>query len=222
MIDTIRKYEKKISTSKERFFKGNLDYLHNSLNIILTALQPRELVSFYLLVSYLRRKKADNENLVNEFAEFATQFLQNLNAFSIYDTKPPLSMPEELFKKYQSYKLEAKVMTTPDSIKQRFDIVLDEFNRMQPNIVKDEKRLHDIEQKRTLYFRQKGKCGVCNKEMDFRSVSAHHVIGHSQGGRTDDLEQAILLHEKCHQKLEKQIQKEKNVSKSPDVKALEE
>ncbi|GAG08688.1 unnamed protein product, partial [marine sediment metagenome] len=99
MINVIKKYERNISTRKVRLFKSNLDYLNNSLNMILTAFQPREFIAFYLLISYLRRKKADNKSLVNEFAEFAKQFLENLNRFSIYDDKPPTGMPKDLFDK---------------------------------------------------------------------------------------------------------------------------
>lgn len=66
-INALQKYEKNISSSKVRFLNGNLDFLYRSLNMMLTALQPREVISFYLLISYLRKKKAGNENLVNEF-----------------------------------------------------------------------------------------------------------------------------------------------------------
>jgi len=207
MIDVVKKYEKNISTRKVRFFKGNLDYLHFSLNMILTAFQPREFISFYLLISYLRKKKADNESLRNEFAEFAQEFLENLNRFSIYDDNPPTGMPKDLFNKYKTFKLESKVMTTPESIKKRFEIMLDEFTRLQPWIAKDKERLHDAEQKRTLYFRQKGLCAKCGKVMDFRVSSGHHIVAHSKGGQTDDLSKACLLHEHCHQQIEKQISK---------------
>lgn len=203
MLSIVKKYEKDISASKVRFFKGNLDYLHNSLNILLTALQPRELISFYLLISYLRRSKADNKELVNEFAEFARQFMQNLNLFSIYDRKPPQDMTRKLFEKYRQYKLEAKVMTTSESIRKRFNIVLEDFNRLHPFIRKDPSRLYDIEQKRILYFRQKGLCALCNKSMNFTSSSGHHVVAHFEGGKTDDLSKAVLLHHKCHRKVEK-------------------
>lgn len=205
----LKDYESNISTKKERFFKGNLDYLHNSLNLMLTALQPREILAFYLLVSYLRKKKADNTNLVNEFAEFARLFLENLNSFSVYDINPPPNVDRKIFDTYKKYKLEAKVMTTSESIRERFDIVLAEFDRLHPFIIKDEKRLHDTEQKRILFFRQQGICPVCNKAMDFRSnVEAHHGIAHSEGGQTDDLSHAILVHEKCHDKIEKDKKKE--------------
>ncbi len=215
LIKTAKKYERDISSNKLRFFHGNLDYLHNSLNVLLTAFQPAELISFYLLVSYLRRNKADNSNLVNELAAFALDFLQNLNAFSMYDTTPPPTMREEDFRTYLSYKLLAKKMTLADSIKSRFNMILGEFSKRQPYIHKDEERLHDVEQKRTLFFRQRGLCGFCHKPMNFRGASSHHVIGHSEGGSTDDLKNAVLFHEPCHRRFERQKEKQRQRQLQP-------
>jgi hypothetical protein len=207
LTQVAKKYEKTIPVGRVKFFKGNLDFLHVSLNIILTAFTPRESIAFYLLISYLRKKKADNSNLLNEISEFAKEFLQNLNSFSMYDEKPPLGMPKKMFVTYRKYKQESKILTTADSLKNRLEIMLEEFNRMKPIIMKDEKRLHDAEQKRTLYFRQKGLCDECGKEMRFEITSSHHAIAHSAGGKTDDLDHAVLLHERCHARVEKRIRK---------------
>ena len=209
MLNIVKKYETNISAHKIRVFKANLDFLHNSLNLILTAFKPGEVIAFYLLLSYLRKMKASNVNLINEFSEYATEFLKNLHMFSVYDTKPPKGMARKLFDKYKTYKLEAKKMTTPDSIKKRFDIMLEEYERLHPIIIKDPQRLFDIEQKRTLYFRQKGICPWCNRKMGFNYSSGHHIFAHSKGGKTEDLSKAVLLHENCHRQVEKQISKGK-------------
>ena len=50
-------------------------------------------------------------------------------------------------------------------------------------------------------------CPKCGKEMQFKLSTAHHVIAHSKGGKTDDLVNTILLHEKCHQRLEEREKK---------------
>lgn len=203
LVRAAKKYEKNISIRRVRFFKGTLDFLHRSLNIILTAFTPREAIAFYLLVSYLRKRKADNSDLHNEIAEFAKEFLKNLYSFSIYDEKPPTGMADSMFNIYRNYKQEAKILTTGVSLKNRLQIILTEFNRMNSIILKDPIRLHDAEQKRILYFRQKGLCSECGKEMHFDATSSHHGIAHSAGGQTDDLKHAVLLHEKCHRRLEK-------------------
>ncbi len=209
MIKVVKEYETNISAKKIRLLRSNLDFLYNSLNVLLTAFKPSEFVSFYLLISYLRKMKAANVNLINEFAGFAEEFLKTLHMFSIYDVKPPVGMPKKLFDLYKSYKYEAKLMTTPESIKKRFDIILSEYNRLHQIIMKDPKRLYDTEQKRTLYFRQKGKCPWCGKKMSFSFTSGHHIFAHAEGGVTDDLSKAVLLHENCHKQVEKQISKGK-------------
>ena len=208
--EALEKYKENISDKKIKFLTGNLDFLQTSLNIMLSALQPRELVSFYVLISYLRRDKADNSNLMNEFENFAEDFLKNLNSFSIYDSQAPAGMADGLFKEYRKYKEEARKATTADSITARFEFLLKEFKRMCPYIEKDKDRLHDTEQKRTLYFRQKGICPECSKKFRFEEGTSHHIVAHSKGGKTDDLEKANLLHKKCHEKLEKKIENAKN------------
>jgi|GEM_PF-1271467 len=210
LILAIKKYEKAVSSKKVSFLTGNLDFIVGSLNYLLTGIKIREIVGFYLLISYLRKERAGNEELLNELAEFAKEFLKNLNSFSMYDTSPPLGMTRKLFENYKLYKQAAKAQTTPESIRTRLEIMIDEFDRMHPIIIKDSSRLHDTEQKRTLFFRQKGICPYCKKPLDFRSnTSSHHVIAHSKGGKTDDLKNAVLLHEKCHAKLEKELKKGK-------------
>lgn len=206
-INAIEKYKKNLPPSKLKYYKGNLDLLHQSLNYLLTALKPREILAFYLLVSYLRKHKAGNKNLVNEVSAFAKEFLKTLNSFGIYDEKAPKGMPDDIFKRYRAYKFEAKVMTTPESIKNRFEMILGEFNRLKPFIEKDPQRYHEEEQKRILYFRQTGLCTYCGKPMDFRKSTADHKLSHSAGGRTSDLTIAQLLHERCHQKIEKDRKK---------------
>lgn len=209
MINVVKKYETNISGAKVKMFKANLNFLHDSLNMILTAFKPGEVISFYLLLSYLRRMKAGNVDLINEFSEYATEFLRNLHMFSVYDVSPPEGMAKKRFDLYKTYKLEAKVMTTQDSIRKRFDIMLGEYNRLHPIIMKDPKRLFDVEQKRTLYFRQNGLCAYCGRKMSFSLSSGHHVVAHSEGSKTDDLSKAVLLHENCHKYVEKQISKGK-------------
>jgi hypothetical protein len=210
--EVIKKYELNISDKKISFHKGNLDLLHQSLNILLTAITPRDLIPIYLLISYLRRNKADNTNLKSELSLFVEEMLKNLNSFSVYDTKPPSGMTEKRFKEFIKYKTEARKATSPDSIKFRLDFYIKEFKAQQPFLNKDQTRLHDRDQKRILYFRQKGICTECNKIIDFRiDGSSHHKIAHKDGGQTDDLTNAVLLHIKCHIKLETRINKEKGM-----------
>lgn len=203
-----KKYKKDIPKNHVKSLKANLDFLHSSLNIMLTAFQPRELVAFYLLASYLRRNKAGKDGLANEFHEFAKEFLMNLNSFSIYDLKPPKGMSGKIFNKYKLYKQQSKILTTGESLKSRLEIILEEYQRLHPFIIKDRQRLFDAEQKRTLFFRQKGICPVCNKEMVYgKETSTHHENAHADGGSSNDLENAVLVHINCHKRIEKRVKK---------------
>ncbi len=206
--EVMQKYQENISKKKLSFHMGNLDYLHESLNILLTAITPRDIIPIYLLISFLRRKKAGNSDLKSELSLFIEEILKDLNSFSIYNTKPPKGMTEKKFKKYMKYKIEARKATSSDSIKYRLEFFIEEFKKKKPFIEKDPDRLHDEEQKRTLYFRQKGICPECTKKIDFRiDKSSHHKLAHKDGGKTDDISKAVLLHAKCHAKLEKKLLK---------------
>lgn len=207
----IKKYETNISERKTTFVKGNLNLLHLSMGHLLPALPPRELLSFYLLMSYLRKNKADNSDLIVNFGEFAKEFLKNLNSFSIYDSKNVSSLDEGLYKKYLKYKTDARQATTPESLESRYQFILEEYKRMCPFLKKDDVRFHDLEQKRRLFFIQKGICPECQKKLQFDSSSTgHHILPHSKGGETEDLDNGILLHKKCHEKLERKLKQEKD------------
>lgn len=208
LIKISDKYKDRITIGRVNTYKANLDFLYKSLNIILTAFTARELISFYILVSYLRKKRAGNENFKNEISIFAKEFLKNLNKFSLYDEGPPKGMSRKLFNTYLRYKQQSKILTTSESLANRLEAMLEEFERMHPLILKDSKRLHDTEQKRILYFRQEGLCSECGKEMLFNISSSHHEIAHSDGGITDDLDHTKLMHEKCHARLENRLKKQ--------------
>lgn len=208
LVKGVKSYQKKIPAKKVKAFIGNLDVLHSSLNLMLTAFSPRESIAFYLLVSWLRKQRADNSQLLNELFEFGKEFLRNLNSFSLYEVDPPPGMTKKLFSRYKQFKQESKILTTFESLTNRLGIMIEEFKRLHPIIVRDPDRLHDAEQKRLLFFRQNGLCGECGKQMRFGDSSSHHIIPHAKGGKTDDLTHAILLHDRCHKRLEKRLKKE--------------
>lgn len=214
MIGAVKKYEKKISRKKIQFFKGNLDYMEKSLNMLLGAFQLRDVLSFYLLISYLRQHKAGKENLHNKYAVFARTFLQKLNSFSIYDTKAD-SLTKKEFETYKRYKEQSKVMTTSESFRSRLDIMIKEFNRLYPIIIVDKERLFSEDQKRILFYRQQAICLECSRPLEFKSASAHHEIAYSAGGKTSDLNNATLVHSKCHEKIEKRLKKQKEKKQLP-------
>ena len=50
-------------------------------------------------------------------------------------------MTRKQFGTYKQYKQESKIMTTPESFRIRLEIMTSEFDRLNPIILKDEKRL---------------------------------------------------------------------------------
>lgn len=211
LLKSCEKYKNKVSKRKTTFLKGNLDILQKSLGPLLTGIKSREIIPFYLLVSYLRKNKGDNSNLSSELAIFFEEFMREINSFSIYDTIAPKEMNIKDFNNLLIYKTEARKATSSDSIKFRFEFLKKEFKKKNPYIEKDKERLHAIDQKRILFFRQKSICPECDKPIDFnKGASAHHEIAHKDGGKTDDLNNSKLLHMRCHVILEKRLKKQKS------------
>ena len=218
-LDTFKgvlvKYKRQdsIDQTKVTFLKGNLDIIRLSLNNLLTAMRIRDLIAFYLLVSYLRRTKAHNQNFQSELRVFAEDFLRNLHSFTIYDTSPPLTwtLGKKRFKEYMKYKEHARAATSSESIEARFNFIFGEYKRQFPIIHKDRQRLFDIEQKRNMFFRQGGQCTYCNKPLIFKEGSGDHIIAYGDGGPTD-IANGQLLHPKCHEKLERE---RRNATQAP-------
>jgi len=205
-MKNLEKYKDKISKKKIKFYKGNLDLLIEGLNRLLTGMDPRDIISFYLLVSYLRKNRAGNKNLKTEIGFFGEELMKNLYSFSLYDEVLPkdCKLSKTLFKKYMGYKNLGRQATSEASIRGRLEFILEEFKRICKFKQKDPKRFHDVEEKRILFFRQKGICPECKKEILFgKNISSDHIKLYSKGGKTSDLSKAQLLHERCHRKLEK-------------------
>ncbi len=209
MKNIAKTYEKNIPKKKIDAFNANLDFLFNSLHVLLTAFDSREYIAFYLLASFLRKRKAGNSNLINEFSEFTTEFLNNVEQVPMYSSVHPKGMNKKIADLYLNYKAQSKIMTTSDSLRKRLEIMLNEYDRLNRIILKDPNRLFDAGQKRTLYFRQKGLCGYCGKLMVFKATTGHHIVPHSEGGETSDLGKSVLLDEHSHKKIEQQIKKGK-------------
>lgn len=84
------------------------------------------------------------------------------------------------------------------SLRHRFYV--DEMMRlMQPLKLKDPQRLYGELERTVLYFRQNGKCSVCDGHMQWQECEVHHVEEHSKGGPTN-LENGAVVHQTCHPK----------------------
>lgn len=70
---------------------------------------------------------------------------------------------------------------------------------MGPLTLRDPVRLYGEVERTILFYRQHKVCAVCGSPVDWRSCEVHHVQEHSEGGKTD-LENGALVHKECHPK----------------------
>ena len=64
-------------------------------------------------------------------------------------------------------------------------------------IPKDPKRLFSPDEKELIYYRDEKKCHFCKREVPWVEAEIHHVLPHSEGGKTI-LENGVLVCQKCH------------------------
>lgn len=198
------KYKPKIPERKLQEYRATTEFLGTYLHDQIGAISPRDIISFYLLASYLRKKQAKTK-LYNGvyFKQFVVEFMKNLTSFSIYDTSSPKDMDSKLFTKYMTYKQFGRRADTSESVKRRFNIVLSEYKRIYPKVkFKDPVRLFNEEEKIKIYFKQDSLCAHCGKSLDFKRAECHHKKEHSVGGQTK-ISNGIMLHNVCHTAIHK-------------------
>ena len=66
-------------------------------------------------------------------------------------------------------------------------------------VPKDPQRTFGPIEREVVYYRYDRKCQVCQAEVPWAEVDIHHVDPHADGGPTD-LDNAALVHKKCHPK----------------------
>jgi len=192
--------KKSIPSNVLKTSNKNLKFLLNIEGLI-GVLKKGELLSLYLLVAEFNRKNGLKHIDVVSFVDFAYEFARNLEII-----KPLKPKPEELtqgvFDNYIQYKIYAKQLTNAASLEGRLTCIRKDFERIVGPIKKlDQKRFYNKNDKRSMFITQRGICPVCKKRMKYPET-AHHVIAHSKGGKTIQ-SNGVLLHERCHRKLEK-------------------
>lgn len=88
--------------------------------------------------------------------------------------------------------------------------MLSVFLNEAPGIqLKDEKRGFEFGQKLAIYYKKdKRICQFCKEVVEWGNASFHHIKFHSKGGPTT-VENAQLMHKKCHEKFHQK--------KGPDI-----
>ena len=70
---------------------------------------------------------------------------------------------------------------------------------LHPLQLKDPKRVFGQLEREIIYYRDNGKCRVCNATVSWDEVEIHHVIEHAKGGETV-MDNGALVHSGCHPK----------------------
>ena len=71
------------------------------------------------------------------------------------------------------------------------------LNARAPLTLKDSKRLFGSLEREVIYFRDQKRCNICKAEVVWADAEFHHVVEHSQGGRTA-IENGVFVHRHCH------------------------
>lgn len=198
-----QKYKNQIPLRKcnicSRYIKLLGTFLYNELG----AIHPRDLISIYLLTSYLSKRQAMAKGLGIYLRKFVIEFMKKITSFSIYDTKPPSCLNQKTFKKYMAYKQQGRKAVTFESIEKRFKFILLEYKILFPTIkFKDPRRLFNEEEKVRIYWKQDALCSFCKRPLDFNKAECHHKNEHTRGGLTR-IKNGKIVHHVCHEKIHK-------------------
>ncbi|HOX54483.1 MAG: DUF262 domain-containing protein [Candidatus Omnitrophica bacterium] len=193
--------QRNISSQKIKDYNNYLNFLGFRLQKELRAINFRDLISLYLLVSFLSKTSVNKGDLSLYIRKFAIEFINNLESFSIYKPIKPKNLNKKIFNRYVEYKQYARQATTAESFERRFKFILSEYKRLFPNIkFKDKNRLFEERQKIQIYFKQKCLCAFCKQPLVYEEAHCHHKDEYSKGGKTR-ISKGAMVHFKCHNKI---------------------
>lgn len=105
---------------------------------------------------------------------------------------------------YEEYKSLRSAGATKENFKRKFELMFQEFEKLEDFVKKDTQRFPTLGQTLRVYYRDDRTCQFCGKRVKFDDISIDHINPHRTGGLTD-IKNLRLVHKgKCHDKLEKQ------------------
>ena len=93
-----------------------------------------------------------------------------------------------------------------DTIRARYEFFREKMTESVAPELKDPKRTADAVMKDAVFRRQDGKCAVCDGQLLPGHIELHHIVPHSQSGKTIPKNLAAV-HPHCHPKSEKELRK---------------
>ncbi len=173
-----------------------LNYIYDSFAVITPELSVQwGFIDFYLLISLLIKEYVI-ENKNQDFSAFYIGFEQERR--SIEDPAELIEQGDSWAKDLYDYIDAFKAGGVRKNIEKRNEVYT---NRLFREIIsletKDNKRLFDQNQKIVMWRRDNGKCGECDRRVEFKDMHADHVKPYSKGGKTT-VENGQTLCAKCN------------------------
>lgn len=176
--------------------KKYLNFLGRSFGDKAQIIRRRgDFIPIYLLYSYLEKKYA-TQGIEEIFVDFTMNFLNKVESTNIKDVSVSLKdKPYHDFKRWRS-----TGALSSKSFRERFKIILGKFLEESPSIeLKDKTRAFDYGQKLAIYYKDKGICQKCHKEISFDEVEIDHINPWSKAGPTT-VNNGQLLCQECNRK----------------------
>jgi len=191
----------KIPEDALKRYNKNLQFMGKHLYGMLGRLNPQEIIPPYLLLSHFTQSKINEEDQGAVFKSFMLDFHYDVNRLKMINPRKPKDMTRPVYERLYKYKVFTRKGITSESFSERFKIIKKEYeDRIGKIKLKDKKRLAAQNQKKLLYFKQKGVCPICKKELLYKDVEADHIQKHETGGKTE-IDNMRLIHHKCHVQL---------------------
>lgn len=169
--------------------KKYLNFLKKSFGNKAKIIRRRgDFIPIYLLYSYLDKKYV-TLNIETNFTNFVMEFLIKVESINIRDTSTiSENMPYKNFKIWRS----AGALSSK-SFRERFKIILGKFLEYMPNLkLKDPSRDFDYGQKLAIYFRDKGICQICRKQLGYEDAEFDHITPWIKSGTTTVINGQLL------------------------------
>jgi len=192
---------KKIPKDALKRYNKNLQFMGKYLYGMLGRLSPQEIIPPYLLLSYFTQSKINEEYQGIVFKSFMLDFHYDVKRLKMVNPRKPKGMDSSVYERLYKYKVFTRKGITSESFSQRFKIIKEEYERRIGTIrLKDKQRFAAQDQKILLYFKQKGICPICKKDILYKDVEADHIQKHETGGKTE-IDNMRLVHHNCHVQL---------------------
>lgn len=137
----------------------------------LGRIRVREITPTYTFVSYYNQKGwLDRLHIGLIIRDFVEDLVEDLSKFSIYDEEPPKGMDPEVFGRLMKYKAYSRQGLTGESLKERLDIMLDEFKTRKDALAENKEQLKSREEKIERFYKQDGNCNICSQVIELKYV----------------------------------------------------